>query len=62
MIETVLSEIHLLEDIMIHSDKCGPKELQKIDDEFEKDLQGKRKPKFKTKIWQFIKDDNSMQK
>jgi hypothetical protein len=51
MIETVLAQVDMLEDIMFHSDKCGPKEIQKIDDEFAKDLTGKRKPKFKTRIW-----------
>lgn len=51
MIEIVMGEIDMIEDILFHSDKCGPKEMQKIEDEFDKDLSGKRKRPYKTRIW-----------
>lgn len=34
IIGSVLGELDMIEDFMVHSDKCDPKVLQKIEDEF----------------------------
>lgn len=62
MAGTIIGEIDMVEEIMLCSDKCGVKELQKLDEEFQKELMKTRKSTYKLSIWRLIKDDNSMQK
>jgi hypothetical protein len=38
MMATVFGEIDMVNDIMIFSDRCTPKEIQKLDEEFKKEL------------------------
>ena len=45
-----------MKEFLIHSDKCAPRELVKLEDEYGKDL---IKSRFKSRvnIWKFIKED-----
>ena len=52
----------MVDEIMLFSDKCGVKELQKLDEEFKKELNKTRKATYKLSIWRLIKDENSMSK
>lgn len=58
---TVLGELDMIKDIWFMSDKCQAKEVQKLEDEFKKDLS---KLRFKTRvsIWKYIKDDAGSRK
>jgi len=58
MMQYVFAEVDMVNEIMVFSDKCTLRELQKLDDEFEKDLK-KLRYKFRNPIWKFIKDENS---
>lgn len=49
----------MVNDIQVFSDKCAIKELQKLHEEFEKQLKKTKKHEFKLSIWKFIKDQNS---
>ena len=51
----VLGEIDMVRELIFFSDKCTLKELEKLEDEFAKDL---KKLRFKTRvsIWKYIKD------
>ena len=55
---SVLGEIDMVKDVWFFSDKCTGKELQKLEDEFAKDL---KKLRFRTRvsIWKYIKDVDS---
>jgi hypothetical protein len=58
MMQNVFAEVDMVNEIMVFSDKCTLRELQKLEDEFDKDL---KKLRYKTRIniWKFIKDENS---
>ena len=57
----VLGGIDMVKDFFLFSDKCTARELQKTEDEFQKDL---KKLRYKTRvsIWKYIKDDQSKNK
>lgn len=62
MMGNVLAEVDMVEDILIHSDKCQLRELQKLEDETLKEINKTRKTTFKLSIWKFIKDENNLEK
>lgn len=51
----VLGGIDMVKDFFLFSDKCTGRELQKTDDEFQKDLK-KLRYKSRISIWKYIKD------
>ena len=55
MASNVLGAVDMIKEIVVHSDKCTLRELQKCGDEFNKDL---KKLRFKSRvnIWKYIKD------
>jgi len=56
----VLGGIDMVKDFFLFSDKCTARELQKCQDEFNKDL---KKLRYKTRvnIWKYIKDPDAKQ-
>ena len=48
----------MVHDIFFYSDKCGSRELQKLLDEFDKDLK-KLRGKTRVSIWKYIKEVDS---
>ena len=56
MAQNVIGGIDCVKEFLIHSDKCAPRELVKLEDEYGKDL---IKSRFKSRvnIWKFIKED-----
>jgi len=58
MAYNVLAGIDMTKDIVIFSDKCTIRELQKTQDEFAKDL---KKLRYKTRVnvWKYIKDNDA---
>ena len=54
----VLAAVDMVKDIFIFSDKCGGRELQKLADEFGKDLK-KLRGKTRVSIWKYIKDPDA---
>lgn len=63
MTSTILQELNTIQEIMIYSDRCTPKELQKLDEMFEKELEKSVRVRYrKLNIWQFLKDENSQKK
>lgn len=60
MASNVIGELDMVDEIMVHSDKCTLKELDKLEQEFAKDLVKPRKQGFRVRIWRYIKDENSM--
>ena len=55
MAQNVFGGVDLVKEIIIFSDKCTLREVQKCHEEFEKDL---KKLRFKSRvnIWKYIKD------
>lgn len=58
MANNVLAAVDMVKDIFIFSDKCGGRELQKLADEFGKDLK-KLRGKTRVSIWKYIKDPDA---
>ena len=58
MASNVVGAIDVVHEIFFYSDKCAARELQKLTDEYDKDL---KKLRFKTRvsIWKYIKDVDS---
>ena len=56
MANNVIGGIDCVKEFLIHSDKCSARELVKLDEEYEKDLQ-KLRFKSRVNIWKFIKED-----
>ena len=54
----VLAGVNVIKDIFIFSDKCTGRELQKTQDEFNKDLK-KLRGKTRVSIWKYIKDPDA---
>lgn len=54
----VIGGIDMVKDFTLFSDKCGVRELQKTNDEFQKDL---KKLRYKTRVsvWKYIKDPDA---
>jgi hypothetical protein len=49
--------LDFLTEIELFSDKCGIREMQKLEDDFKKDIMLKRK-KTKANLWKYIKEDD----
>jgi hypothetical protein len=49
--------LDFLTEIELFSDKCGIREMQKLEDDFKKDMMLKRK-KTKANLWKYIKEDD----
>ena len=58
MAMNVLAGVDMVKDIFIFSDKCTGRELQKTQDEFNKDLK-KLRGKTRVSIWKYIKDPDA---
>ena len=58
MAANVAGAIDVVKELFFYSDKCAARELQKLTDEYEKDL---KKLRFKTRvsIWKYIKEVDS---
>jgi hypothetical protein len=58
MVTNVLAGIDMVKEMLIFSDKCSQRELQKTADEFAKDL---KKMRYKTRVsvWKYIKDPDA---
>ena len=58
MASNVVGAIDMVREIFFYSDKCAARELQKLTDEFDKDL---KKLRFRTRvsIWKYIKEVDS---
>jgi len=58
MFLNVFGEINFIEEVVIHSDRCAPQALLKLEEEFKKELV-KNKLGYKINIWRLIKDSSS---
>ena len=57
----VFKILHFMTEIELYSDKCGKKEMQKLDDDYKKDLikwnSSKSKYKPKANLWRYVAED-----
>lgn len=54
----MLGAIDMVNEMFFYSDKCAARELQKLTDEYDKDLK-KLRNKTRVSIWKYIKDVDS---